>query len=192
MYTENWAKSLTGKFGNELTKRSTSISKQASEIDEEERIADHEANKTRYETIEKLLRARSDEFSEVKPVYHIPFSKNSAFVGREDELQDIQNALSTDGSSADHGQRAVVLHGLGGLGKTEIALAFAYQSLGKYQSVLWVAAETPQKLQTSFSEIGTKLNLQSQESSGDEIKVRDKVLRWLNTTGKSLIPQSFR
>lgn len=117
----------------------------------------------------------------MKPVRCIPFSRNTGFFGREKELQGIRDSLAGDGSTT-QSQRAVVLHGLGGLGKTEIALAFAYQEMDNYHSILWVAAETPQKLQTSFSEIAAKLNLPSC-ASRDEVTIRDEVLRWLSATG---------
>jgi DNA replication protein DnaC len=44
------------------------------------------------------------------------------FVGRDDELDDIVKELQYDGS-----RKMVLLHGLGGMGKTQLALAYAKQ-----------------------------------------------------------------
>ena len=180
---ENLAKSLLGRFESEITDRSKRILQQGAEIDAEAQIAGQEATDKNFETLKKLLKHRPEV--SVKPAHHIPFSINPLFVGRETELEMIKTALDlNDPRSVDQGQRAVVIHGLGGLGKTEIALAFAHQSEGSYDSVLWVSAETPEKVQTSFSEIAVKLNIGSAGEKKDEKEIRKDVMHWLNTTGK--------
>lgn len=75
-------------------------------------------------------------------------------------------------------QRAFVLHGLGGMGKTEISLEFAHQSMTRFDSVFWAASETEQKADTSFSQIGVSLDIMPENNT----RARDQVLQWLNNT----------
>lgn len=55
------------------------------------------------------------------------------FVGREEELQDIHRHLTGTGSSG-----KVLLHGMGGIGKTTLARAYAVRFAGEYDEVLWL------------------------------------------------------
>jgi hypothetical protein len=52
------------------------------------------------------------------------------FVGRSDELAAIQRELQHDGS-----RKTVVVHGLGGIGKTQLALAYAQRHEDEYSAV---------------------------------------------------------
>lgn len=56
--------------------------------------------------------------------------RSSLFIGREDFLNALK-AFFTDRGSKQHSRREYLLHGMGGSGKTQIALAFAemYQQM---------------------------------------------------------------
>ncbi|KAF5269078.1 hypothetical protein FOXYS1_10 [Fusarium oxysporum] len=72
----------------------------------------------------------------VQNAFIVPFSKNGRFVGRDDVLARLQGLLFQEG------RRKVALVGLGGIGKTQIALQLAYWIKEKKQnySVFWVPA----------------------------------------------------
>ncbi|EXL66951.1 hypothetical protein FOPG_16902 [Fusarium oxysporum f. sp. conglutinans race 2 54008] len=71
-----------------------------------------------------------------QPVFHVPFLENHLFVGRDDVLMKLKSLLFQRNS------RKVALVGLGGIGKTQIALQLAYWMKEKKQdySVFWVPA----------------------------------------------------
>ncbi|KAG7402588.1 Nephrocystin-3 [Fusarium oxysporum f. sp. rapae] len=71
-----------------------------------------------------------------QPVFLVPFSKNDLFVGREDVLTRLRGLLF------EQGRQKVALVGLGGLGKTQIALQLAFWVKENKQdySVFWIPA----------------------------------------------------
>ncbi len=71
--------------------------------------------------------------------FSIPFSlfgvrKVQEFVGRKKELIRIKEAIQGDGSQ----RKVVVLHGLGGIGKTQLAAAFLKQQRNIYPAIFLV------------------------------------------------------
>ncbi|KAG7413045.1 Nephrocystin-3 [Fusarium oxysporum f. sp. rapae] len=73
---------------------------------------------------------------QMEPVFVVPFSKNSLFVGRHDILERLQGLLFEEG------RQKIALIGLGGIGKTQVALQLAYWVKMNKQdySVFWVPA----------------------------------------------------
>ncbi|KAI0105658.1 hypothetical protein GGR51DRAFT_571606 [Nemania sp. FL0031] len=173
--------SMASNLERALTKITLLNSRQ---IKQEVHIMDLEAQKTRYETIERLLKGRSDLFPDARPAKKIPFSRNPGFVGRAGELTTIATTLEPSDSMATNptrAQRGLVLHGLGGMGKTEIALEYVYRAFEKFDSVLWIAAETEQKVANSFVEAASSLGIPIDKDD----RPHDPVLKWLNSTHTS-------
>ena len=86
----------------------------------------------------------------------LPFHHNDNFTGRERELADIHEALYGGDASASH-RRVVALHGLGGIGKTQLAIQYAYIHQKDYTSVWWVNASTMQTISEGFLGIAQQL-----------------------------------
>ncbi|KAK0611224.1 P-loop containing nucleoside triphosphate hydrolase protein [Immersiella caudata] len=90
----------------------------------------------------------------------LPHKNNVNFVGREDVLSQIYSALrpdKTDGPS--NTQSVFVLCGLGGVGKTQIALRFAAEYMHCFQVVLFAHADKPESLLDDFVNFAVKLGL---------------------------------
>ena len=86
----------------------------------------------------------------------LPFSKNPNFTGRDRDLAEIHQALhSADPTTSS--RRVVALHGLGGIGKTQLAIQYAYSHRKDYTSVWWVNASTTQALSQGFFGIAQQL-----------------------------------
>jgi len=68
---------------------------------------------------------------------------NPEFVGRGNELDQIHELLSPGTANEVACKPHYALTGLGGVGKTHIALEYAYRHLNKYETVCWVNAEGP-------------------------------------------------
>jgi len=70
------------------------------------------------------------------------------FVARENELAEMRRSL--------HGHKsrsAVVLHGLGGIGKTQLAIEFTTRHKEKYTAIFWLNANDEDSLKLSFRNI---------------------------------------
>jgi ATP/maltotriose-dependent transcriptional regulator MalT len=85
------------------------------------------------------------------------------------------------------GRQAVTLHGLGGIGKTQLAIAYAKAHRGDYSAILWVNIKDEVSVKQSYSRLARRI-LQENPSAGqlsginDDSKPDDVVAavkRWL-------------
>jgi TIR domain len=79
---------------------------------------------------------------ELPPVWNVPFQPNPFFTGRDLLLAELQSRLQTPEATV----RRVVLTGLGGVGKTSVAVEYAYQHHVDYDLVWCVNGEQPASL----------------------------------------------
>ena len=86
----------------------------------------------------------------------LPFHKNHSFTGRDQELAEIHKELHSADTTISH-QRVMVLHGLGGIGKTQLAIQYAYVHQRDYTPVWWVNASTTRTLSEGFLGIAQQL-----------------------------------
>jgi hypothetical protein len=70
------------------------------------------------------------------------------------------------------------LCGLGGIGKTQIALEYAYRHRDDYQAVFWLKADTRENLLTDFLALAALLNLPERHAQDQGVTVA-AVQRWL-------------
>jgi tetratricopeptide (TPR) repeat protein len=105
-----------------------------------------------------------------KPVWNIPFERNPFFTGREDILVEIREALLSSGRAA--------FSGLGGIGKTQTAVEYAYRHKENYGQILWGKAESKESLISDFAQLGSILNLPEKDAQ-DQQEIVNAVQRWL-------------
>ncbi|KAH7303005.1 hypothetical protein BKA65DRAFT_240068 [Rhexocercosporidium sp. MPI-PUGE-AT-0058] len=103
------------------------------------------------EEIDKASKgSRREDFSVVFSLFNVPEIEH--FVAREEELVEIRKALSGDGS-----RRTVVLHGLGGIGKTQLSVAYAKRHKDSYSAIFWMNIKDEDSLKQSFTKVAWQI-----------------------------------
>lgn len=88
------------------------------------------------------------------------------FTGRRSELQKIYKELHKTIDEQAEVSQIVVIGGLGGIGKSELARKYAYEYRKDYDgSVIWINAETQGSLEESFKGLAEELNKRLLEGS---------------------------
>ena len=108
-----------------------------------------------------------------------PHQENPDFVGQGSILAKMFTALSP--KDVPHPQQTFALCGLGGMGKTQIALKYVFQHRSNYPVVLWAHADSRTKLGESFSRFTVELGLRDAVGS-DQNDAREILQDWLRTT----------
>lgn len=105
-----------------------------------------------------------------EPHWHVPFGRNKQFVGRESQLKEIIAKLNP-GNNKDDCQR-VAIAGLGGIGKTQVALEAAFRIQKEFTdcSVFWVPAIDTASFERAYREIGQKLEIPGINKNKSDVK----------------------
>jgi tetratricopeptide (TPR) repeat protein len=92
---------------------------------------------------------------ELPPVWNVPFHPNPFFTGRDLLLAELQTRLQAPDLAA----RRVVLSGLGGVGKTSVAVEHVYRRQADYDLVWCVNGEQPTSLLADLANLAGQLGL---------------------------------
>src|SRR5581483_4645607 len=95
----------------------------------------------------------------LQPVWNVPHQPNAHFVGRDALLGDIRETLTSAQAAA-----LTAIHGLGGVGKTQLATEYAYKHAADYELVWRVRAEERATLAGDFAALATKLDLPEKDA----------------------------
>lgn len=114
-----------------------------------------------------------------RPVHTILLQRNPDFIDRERELQKLFTILLEADNQAS--PTSCMIHGIGGLGKSQTALEFAHKYSSHYYAVFWVRAGNRYDLLRTYGAIGRKLEL----FDADDIRQPhlERIQHWLETTG---------
>ncbi len=107
---------------------------------------------------------------------------NPHFVGREDALAELRRLLTA-------GQGPAVLTqaitGLGGIGKTQTARAYAHRHLADYELIWWLRAETPATLAADYATLAGPLGLDP--DTADQAKLNAAIRQRLQSRSTWLL-----
>src|SRR5437870_4456257 len=112
-----------------------------------------------------------------------PLERNPYFTGRGPQLANLHKLLMVGKQVA----LTQAIGGLGGIGKTQLALEYAYRYQKSYHDIFWAVADTYESLMTSYIHFAALLHLPESEES-DQNKVKKAVMHWFRQhTGWLLI-----
>ncbi|RKK89169.1 hypothetical protein BFJ68_g16774 [Fusarium oxysporum] len=110
------------------------------------------------------------------------------FVGREDIMKTIDDHLLRptvqDGSTPEANDdfdalRSFAICGLGGIGKTELAIQYAHTRKEQFEAIFWLSADDSKILASNFANLAVQLGLED-DTSLDITASRDIVMGWLS------------
>ncbi|MBN1928628.1 MAG: tetratricopeptide repeat protein [Chlorobiaceae bacterium] len=106
------------------------------------------------------------------PVWNVPSQRNPNFTGREEVLTELREQFKASSTKQ-------IIHGLGGVGKSQIAAEFCYRNGADYDVVWWLHAEEESSLIADFTAIAKALKLPEQDAEEQEVVIR-AVRQWLD------------
>ena len=91
-------------------------------------------------------------------------------MGRKEELFKIKKAFQGNGSH----RKVVILHGLGGIGKTQLAVAFMKEQRDAYSAIFWLNGKSEDTLKQSFAGMAKRLHNKYPSSTLLKIAAEEK------------------
>lgn len=142
----------------------------------------------------KQIKACADNMSGREYIgnYRTPFSLQGVpvvnkFVDRPSDITELEQALLPRRQNGR--QKVFILHGLGGIGKTQLAVEFARRHHRKFSSVFWLDGRTEDSLKQSIAICASRIlegqivetsKAYSVTSAGDIDAVVRDIMRWLS------------
>lgn len=113
--------------------------------------------KNRFHNVLALMVARQERLEKKglysQAIFHLPMGRNKDFIGRDKELKALEEALKTNQSGS------ITHTGMGGIGKSQLALEYAYRHEKEYEMIYWVRAEDLGTLQSEYRQLGQEMGL---------------------------------
>jgi hypothetical protein len=100
------------------------------------------------------------------------------FIGRDTELEQIENILLSNSNYST--RKVLILGGMGGIGKTQLAINYAKRHCTSYSSVFWLNATSESTLNSSLRDMANRILPPETVSKLDDDQLRIQVSNWLS------------
>jgi tetratricopeptide (TPR) repeat protein len=128
-------------------------------------------------TVQEMSRPPATTSATTKHLlWNLPYPRNPFFLGRDTELAQIHIYLQ----GAPISPKALAISGLGGIGKTQLALEYAYRHSQDYRAILWAHAESAEALASSSIALASLLQLPEREDKEQNVTIQ-ALKNWLET-----------
>src|SRR5579859_3177527 len=104
----------------------------------------------------------------------VRYERNQQFAGRHYFLAELHKKFQTPSTEV----YRIALFGLGGIGKTQIALEYVYRYQLPYQRIYWISADIQASLLDGYQKIAEQAKLQVSHLS-TAVEVAERVISWL-------------
>jgi tetratricopeptide (TPR) repeat protein len=101
-------------------------------------------------------------------------ARNPNFTGRAELLDQLGERLTAGGAAA---VLPAALHGMGGIGKTQMAIEYIYRHLGDYDIVWWIQAAQQAQIRAGLTELAQRLDLPGSAEAHTAVSAVREALR---------------
>lgn len=109
----------------------------------------------------------------IPPVWHVP-TRNASFIGRNEILEQLHDKLIGTSTPV---VLPAALHGLGGVGKTQVAQEYAHRFMADYDVVWWLQSEQRDMINSHLADLAPHLLIRSAESTEETANLVKEALR---------------
>ena len=179
-------------FQGDFQKTIQRIKRLSSTVESEAEAARMRLDRNGYAEVLDIMKSLKESklSNTVKSCYFVPFTANPRFWAREEPMKLIKETLNP--ANGQEGLRIFALWGMGGVGKTQIALHYASSSRDQYDATLWISADSSLQMLQSFRDVAVRLGLiESDQESEDSMSAMMKVKQWLTETGERTEPDDM-
>lgn len=134
--------------------------------------------KTLEDTVQGLCEGQRSEVQSSTGNFLVPYQRNENFTGRQKLLDALRMKLCE--VTPRQWNHRVALYGLGGIGKTQIALEYVYAQQANYKHVFWISAVDEASFLSGFQAIAKWTHCLSDYHNSQLAQTAEGVLNWLN------------
>ncbi|KAJ4310486.1 hypothetical protein N0V84_010942 [Fusarium piperis] len=145
--------------------------------------------------VRKLLDNKSSMPSPTSPKTTVTLPRNDKFFGQVSRLKELHAAVGPQAAQPANSQvqdgqlpsrqRSCCLHGIGGSGKTSMALEYIYRHQNFFNHFFWVNSEHAAELAASYALIAKEVLPECSHKSMDQEKLIRHAKHWLSSTTDS-------
>ncbi|KAG9240863.1 hypothetical protein BJ878DRAFT_536863 [Calycina marina] len=135
------------------------------------------------------MKAASLSDQENLPCHSLPYGLNPQFLERSEEVSQVRAALDPDPTEDGYELKVLAIHGLGGVGKSQVALHYANISMKLFDVIVWIPSETHVKMAQAIANFAVKLGIPRNDTNAKEgdIQMVTKVKEWLNSSSRTFL-----
>jgi hypothetical protein len=119
------------------------------------------------------LEEGDNQESQVLP--NVPFRRNPYFTGHDEVIKNLHDRLAAE----KNGVAIATISGLGGIGKTQLMLEYAFRYHKEYQKVFWLRADTQELLEEDLAQAAMKLQVpEARKQQPNHQYLVTEVMQW--------------
>lgn len=113
-------------------------------------------------------------------LFDAPDMGKDLFVGRWSEILEMERLLQLESSSMSSSRETLILGGMGGIGKTQLAIAYAKESRSSYSSIFWLDAISEVAIAASLRALAYRVMPVETVNELKDAQLQTHVSSWLS------------